>query len=138
MGGCFFGRCGPRPGPLHSTFYSPNLPVWRLIAAIALADPPHMKIILLGPDGQVGWELRRALAPLGEVIALMRERRGLDGVRLLRSGPGKLSQALGITRLHNALALDAPPFALIAPARPARALSANRSAKAGTASGLLS
>ena len=31
-----------------------------------------MKIILLGPDGQVGWELRRALAPIGEVIALAR------------------------------------------------------------------
>ncbi|MBC7728288.1 MAG: dTDP-4-dehydrorhamnose reductase [Microbacteriaceae bacterium] len=31
-----------------------------------------MKIILLGPDGQVGWELRRALAPIGEVIALTR------------------------------------------------------------------
>lgn len=28
-----------------------------------------MKLLLLGPDGQVGWELRRALAPLGEVIA---------------------------------------------------------------------
>jgi dTDP-4-dehydrorhamnose reductase len=32
----------------------------------------RMKIVLLGPDGQVGWELRRALAPLGEVIALPR------------------------------------------------------------------
>ncbi|MBL8350039.1 MAG: dTDP-4-dehydrorhamnose reductase [Burkholderiaceae bacterium] len=31
-----------------------------------------MKILLLGPDGQLGWELRRALAPLGEVIALTR------------------------------------------------------------------
>ena len=31
-----------------------------------------MKIVLLGPDGQVGWELQRALAPLGEVIALPR------------------------------------------------------------------
>ncbi|NDG43032.1 MAG: dTDP-4-dehydrorhamnose reductase, partial [Betaproteobacteria bacterium] len=31
-----------------------------------------MKIVLLGPDGQVGWELRRSLAPLGEVIALPR------------------------------------------------------------------
>ncbi len=28
-----------------------------------------MKLLLLGPDGQVGWELRRALAPLGDVIA---------------------------------------------------------------------
>lgn len=31
-----------------------------------------MKIILLGPEGQVGWELRRALAPIGDVIALTR------------------------------------------------------------------
>lgn len=29
-----------------------------------------MKILLLGADGQVGWELRRSLAPLGEVVAL--------------------------------------------------------------------
>jgi len=29
-----------------------------------------MKILLLGKDGQVGWELQRALAPLGEVVAL--------------------------------------------------------------------
>ncbi len=31
-----------------------------------------MKIILLGPNGQLGWELQRALAPLGDVIALGR------------------------------------------------------------------
>lgn len=29
-----------------------------------------MKILLLGKTGQVGWELQRALAPLGEVVAL--------------------------------------------------------------------
>jgi dTDP-4-dehydrorhamnose reductase len=29
-----------------------------------------MKILLLGMNGQVGWELQRALAPLGEVVAL--------------------------------------------------------------------
>ena len=29
-----------------------------------------MKILLLGKNGQVGWELQRALAPLGDVIAL--------------------------------------------------------------------
>lgn len=29
-----------------------------------------MKILLFGKDGQVGWELQRALAPLGEVVAL--------------------------------------------------------------------
>ena len=31
-----------------------------------------MKILLLGPNGQVGWELQRSLAPLGEVLALDR------------------------------------------------------------------
>lgn len=31
-----------------------------------------MKILLLGKDGQVGWELQRALSPLGELIALNR------------------------------------------------------------------
>jgi len=31
-----------------------------------------LKIVLLGKDGQVGWELQRALAPLGDVVALGR------------------------------------------------------------------
>ncbi len=31
-----------------------------------------MKIVLFGKNGQVGWELQRALAPLGEVIAVDR------------------------------------------------------------------
>ena len=31
-----------------------------------------MKILLLGKNGQVGWELQRSLAPLGEVVALSR------------------------------------------------------------------
>ena len=29
-----------------------------------------MRLVLLGKDGQVGWELQRALAPLGELVAL--------------------------------------------------------------------
>ncbi|HET9976907.1 MAG TPA: dTDP-4-dehydrorhamnose reductase [Burkholderiaceae bacterium] len=29
-----------------------------------------MKLLLLGKNGQVGWELQRSLAPLGEVVAL--------------------------------------------------------------------
>jgi dTDP-4-dehydrorhamnose reductase len=31
-----------------------------------------MKLLLLGPNGQVGWELQRALAPLGEVVCWAR------------------------------------------------------------------
>ena len=38
-----------------------------------------MKILLLGKNGQVGWELQRALAPLGIVVAL--DRGGADGLR---------------------------------------------------------
>lgn len=32
-----------------------------------------MKILLLGKDGQVGWELQRSLAPLGELFAFGRQ-----------------------------------------------------------------
>ncbi len=32
-----------------------------------------MRILLLGANGQVGWELRRSLAPLGEVLAFDRD-----------------------------------------------------------------
>ena len=37
-----------------------------------------MKILLLGKNGQVGWELQRSLAPLGEVVAL--DRQGAAGL----------------------------------------------------------
>jgi DNA-3-methyladenine glycosylase len=47
----------------------------------------------------------------------MRRRRGLASERLLCSGPGRLCQALGVTVAHNGLALDQPPFELIARAR---------------------
>lgn len=37
-----------------------------------------MRILLLGKSGQVGWEAQRALAPLGELVAL--DRHGSDGL----------------------------------------------------------
>ncbi|MDO9284183.1 MAG: dTDP-4-dehydrorhamnose reductase [Aquabacterium sp.] len=51
-----------------------------------------MRMILLGPNGQVGWELRRALAPLGELIALPRDAGG-DLAR-----PDALAEALRALR----------------------------------------
>ncbi|MGF7409748.1 dTDP-4-dehydrorhamnose reductase [Providencia alcalifaciens] len=38
-----------------------------------------MKILLLGKNGQVGWELQRALSPLGELIALDRHSKNYCG-----------------------------------------------------------
>jgi dTDP-4-dehydrorhamnose reductase len=43
-----------------------------------------MKILLAGKDGQVGWELQRTLAPLGEVVAVDRQAMNLadpDSIR---------------------------------------------------------
>lgn len=45
-----------------------------------------MKILLTGKNGQVGWELQRTLAPLGEVIAVNRQALDLanpDAIRAL-------------------------------------------------------
>lgn len=38
-----------------------------------------MKILLFGKNGQVGWELQRSLAPLGEVVALDHDSQDLCG-----------------------------------------------------------
>ena len=63
-------------------------------------------------DGEPGSAvLIRALEPRAG-IDTMRSRRGLVRVESLCAGPGRLTEALGITRLHDALALDEPPFAL--------------------------
>lgn len=62
--------------------------------------------------------LIRALEPTDGVTAMQR-RRGLGDVRLLCSGPGRICQALGITRAHNGLALDRAPFELRAARQPA-------------------
>jgi DNA-3-methyladenine glycosylase len=61
--------------------------------------------------GSASAVLIRALEPTHGIPA-MRRRRGLHDERSLCSGPGKLTEALGITHAHNGLALDAPPIAL--------------------------
>ena len=61
--------------------------------------------------GSASAVLIRALQPT-HGIAAMRRRRGLHDERLLCSGPGKLTEALGITDKYNGLPLDAPPISL--------------------------
>jgi DNA-3-methyladenine glycosylase len=57
--------------------------------------------------------LIRALEPTTGIPA-MQKRRKMGDVRLLCAGPGRLCEALGITRVHDGLGLDKPPFRLIA------------------------
>jgi DNA-3-methyladenine glycosylase len=56
--------------------------------------------------------LLRAIQPTAG-LGTMRRRRGVQEGRALCSGPGKLGEALGISRSkHNGLPLDRPPFEL--------------------------
>ena len=53
--------------------------------------------------------LIRALEPSCG-LEVMRQRRGLDDLRLLCAGPGRVGQALGITGAFDGLPLDRAPF----------------------------
>lgn len=67
--------------------------------------------IVCGPPGYGAGVLLRALEPR-EGMGTMRLRRGLDDIRALASGPGKLCQALGIDSRHDGLSLFSPPLRL--------------------------
>jgi DNA-3-methyladenine glycosylase len=64
-------------------------------------------------EGSASAVLLRALEPTNGVDR-MRAHRGLEDPRLLCSGPGRLCQALGVTREHDGLPLDRAPFELLA------------------------
>jgi DNA-3-methyladenine glycosylase len=65
------------------------------------------------PAGSASAVLIRAIEPT-EGLAVMRRRRGVADERLLCSGPGRVGEALGVTRAQNGLALTEPPFAIFA------------------------
>ena len=76
----------------------------------------HWMLNLLVKGGQrSGLILIRALEPR-RGLALMKARRGVDDVRHLCSGPGKLTQALDITRRHHEMNICADSRYCLLPA----------------------
>jgi DNA-3-methyladenine glycosylase len=67
------------------------------------------------PEGTGAAVLLRALEPTAG-LEEMRRRRGPVADPLLCAGPGRLTQALGITGDSNGLSILEPPFALASPA----------------------
>ena len=76
-------------------------------------------------EGSAAAVLIRSLEPT-HGLEVMRARRGLDDDRLLAAGPGRLCEALAVSREHDGLALDAPPFELVAPGRPPEIVAGTR------------
>jgi DNA-3-methyladenine glycosylase len=68
--------------------------------------------LVCGEEGVAEAVLIRALEPTVGVDR-QRRRRGVDELRALCSGPGKLCQALGVTREQDGLPLDQSPFELL-------------------------
>jgi DNA-3-methyladenine glycosylase len=63
-------------------------------------------------EGVASAVLVRALEPTRGFEEMRARRGGVTEARLLTSGPGRLCQALGVTRAHDGLPLDRPPFEL--------------------------
>ena len=74
----------------------------------------HCVNIVTAPEGVGEAVLVRALEPL-EGIELMQRRRGLDKLTDLCKGPGRLVQAMGITRAMNGSSLVSGPISIWSP-----------------------
>ena len=68
----------------------------------------HWMLNVLVKGKENGFVLFRAIEPR-HGLQLMRKRRGIDDIRRLCSGPGKLTQALSITGKHHEMDLCADP-----------------------------
>ena len=66
-----------------------------------------MKILLFGKNGQVGWELQRSLAPLGEVVALSSSSQELCGDLLRFDDVRQTIQSVAPDVIVNAVAYTA-------------------------------
>jgi DNA-3-methyladenine glycosylase len=68
--------------------------------------------VVTAPEGVGEAVLIRALEPI-QGLDLMQLRRGMGNFRQLCNGPGKLVQAMGITRSMDGISLMQPPFYIL-------------------------
>lgn len=96
-----------------------------------------MKILLFGKNGQVGWELQRSLAPLGELVALDRHNPELCGDLADMQGIGDTVRRVRPDVIVNAAAYTAVDKAEsdVAAAHAVNAEAAGALAEAATAAG---
>jgi DNA-3-methyladenine glycosylase len=81
--------------------------------------------IVCEPEGIGAAVLLRALEPTAGIDE-MRQRRASDDPFLLCAGPGRLTQALGLTGEHDGMRLDRAPFRLVPPAGPVDVVAGRR------------
>ncbi len=86
-----------------------------------------MNILLLGPNGQLGWELQRALAPLGSVVAWDRRCRDAVAFGDLES-PDDLARA--VHALRPEVVVNAAAFTAVDAAESVEALATKVNAEA--------
>ena len=77
----------------------------------------HCLNVVAEPEGSPGCVLIRAIEPL-EGLDTMRANRGVNTPSLLCSGPGRLTQAMGIGIGHYGVDLTAGPLAIAADDQP--------------------
>lgn len=93
------------PTPRSSVLFGPPAHVY-----VYLSYGIHSLLNFVAePEGDAAAVLIRALEPVAG-IERMRRRRGLDRIEDLCSGPGKLTEALGIGLDLNGVALDGGPI----------------------------
>jgi DNA-3-methyladenine glycosylase len=134
--GCVVGRlveveayCGPRDPASHAYHRTARSEVmWGPpgTAYVYLSYGAHACLnVVSEAAGRPGAVLLRALQPVAG-LAVMQRRRRTKRLRLVASGPGRLTQAMGITVAHNRADLVAGPLYVARGSRPAAIASTPR------------